>query len=123
MPPDARDVMFCREFRDGGLAQPLHPALALEKSARPQYRKTIKAAAEKVTEVPRIQSQQHIRPRERAEKNGTIFASSENNGTVQAQNIVLDHQIPAQSHPVRARAIRKCGEILSDFVQHIRNCH
>ena len=32
-------------------------------------------AAEKVTEVPRIQSQQHIRPRERAEKNGTIFVA------------------------------------------------
>jgi hypothetical protein len=32
-------------------------------------------AAEKVTAVPRIQSQQHIRPRERAEKNGTIFVA------------------------------------------------
>jgi len=73
------------------LAEPLHHALALEKNTRPQYRKTIKAAAEKVTEVPRIQSQQYIRPRQGAEKNGTIFASTEDSGTVYAQDIVLDH--------------------------------
>jgi len=79
---DAFDVSIFRDFHDEGLAQPVHRALALEKSARPQYRKAIKAAAKKITKVSRIQSQQDIRPRERAKKNGTIFASTEDSGTV-----------------------------------------